>query len=220
MNRGRRRVALLVVFAFALLGGAPSTFARTGPAGEYQGNAATLDAPGTVRLMAVGDVMLAQSIGRRIKNNGLLAPWAKVKGHFDDADLVVANLECTISDRGTAVDQDVHVSRAHFRRELTGRRRHRCRVERQQPCPGLRPRRVRRHAHLPRCRRRWPLRRRREPGRCARAADHRAQRPAHRVPGLRAAVLGQAQRSTPGSGQQRTRRPVSRSVRRMSSRPT
>ncbi len=52
--------------------------------------------------MAVGDVMLAQSIGRRIKQNGLLAPWAKVKTYFDQADLVVANLECAISDRGTA----------------------------------------------------------------------------------------------------------------------
>jgi len=50
--------------------------------------------------MAVGDVMLAQSIGRRIRNNGPLAPWAKVTTYFDQADLVVANLECVISDRG------------------------------------------------------------------------------------------------------------------------
>jgi poly-gamma-glutamate synthesis protein (capsule biosynthesis protein) len=57
--------------------------------------------PGTVRLMAVGDVMLAQSIGRRIKTNGLMAPWQNVKQYFDRADLVVANLECVISDRGT-----------------------------------------------------------------------------------------------------------------------
>jgi len=56
---------------------------------------------GTVRLMAVGDVMLAQSIGRRIVRNGPLAPWTRVKGFFDLADLVVANLECTISTRGT-----------------------------------------------------------------------------------------------------------------------
>lgn len=56
---------------------------------------------GTVRLMAVGDVMLGQSIGRRIRNNGIDAPWAKVTQYFAQADLVVANLECTISDRGT-----------------------------------------------------------------------------------------------------------------------
>ncbi|HYI23035.1 MAG TPA: CapA family protein, partial [Candidatus Limnocylindrales bacterium] len=58
--------------------------------------------PPTVRLMAVGDVMLAQSIGRRIVRKGPLAPWKKVVPYFDRADLVVANLECTISNRGTA----------------------------------------------------------------------------------------------------------------------
>jgi len=51
--------------------------------------------------MAVGDVMLAQTIGKRIKSNGLLAPWKGVVDYFDQADLVVANLECTISTRGT-----------------------------------------------------------------------------------------------------------------------
>lgn len=52
-------------------------------------------------MMAVGDVMLAQTIGRRIVRKGPLQPWRKVKPFFDQADLVVANLECTISDRGT-----------------------------------------------------------------------------------------------------------------------
>ena len=51
--------------------------------------------------MAIGDVMLAQSIGRRIVSQGPLAPWRRVIDHFDDADLVVANLECTISTGGT-----------------------------------------------------------------------------------------------------------------------
>jgi poly-gamma-glutamate synthesis protein (capsule biosynthesis protein) len=52
--------------------------------------------------MAVGDLMLAQTIGRRIVRNGPLAPWTRVKQYFDEADLVVANLECVISNRGTA----------------------------------------------------------------------------------------------------------------------
>jgi poly-gamma-glutamate capsule biosynthesis protein CapA/YwtB (metallophosphatase superfamily) len=52
--------------------------------------------------MGVGDVMLAQSIGRRIVKKGPLAPWKKVVSYFNQADLVVANLECTISTRGTA----------------------------------------------------------------------------------------------------------------------
>ena len=51
--------------------------------------------------MGIGDVMLAQSIGRRIVRKGPLAPWEQVKPYLDEADLVVANLECTISERGT-----------------------------------------------------------------------------------------------------------------------
>jgi poly-gamma-glutamate synthesis protein (capsule biosynthesis protein) len=51
--------------------------------------------------MAVGDVMLGWEVGRKIKNKGLLAPWVGVKPFFDEADLVVANLECVISSRGT-----------------------------------------------------------------------------------------------------------------------
>lgn len=58
-----------------------------------------------VRLMAVGDVMLAQTIGRRIVRDGPLAPWAGVVDTFAAADLVFANLECTISARGTAADK-------------------------------------------------------------------------------------------------------------------
>jgi poly-gamma-glutamate capsule biosynthesis protein CapA/YwtB (metallophosphatase superfamily) len=82
-------LAVFVVLCSALPVSAASIAAREG------------SPPGTVRLMAVGDVMLAQSIGRRIKKYGLLAPWKNVKQYFDQADLVVANLECVISDRGT-----------------------------------------------------------------------------------------------------------------------
>jgi poly-gamma-glutamate synthesis protein (capsule biosynthesis protein) len=51
--------------------------------------------------MAVGDVMLGWEVGRKIKNVGVGAPWAGVKRYFDEADLVVANLECVISNTGT-----------------------------------------------------------------------------------------------------------------------
>ena len=51
--------------------------------------------------MAVGDVMLGWEVGRKIKNVGVGSPWAGVKRYFDEADLVVANLECVISNRGT-----------------------------------------------------------------------------------------------------------------------
>jgi poly-gamma-glutamate synthesis protein (capsule biosynthesis protein) len=51
--------------------------------------------------MAVGDVMLGWEVGRKIKNVGVGAPWTGVKRYFDEADLVVANLECVISNTGT-----------------------------------------------------------------------------------------------------------------------
>ena len=89
---------LVAAVSLALLASAPAAAAARPGRSDFH------DPPGggsIVRLMAVGDVMLAQSIGRRIKDNGLLAPWANVKPYFDQADLVVANLECVISDRGT-----------------------------------------------------------------------------------------------------------------------
>lgn len=55
----------------------------------------------TLRLMAVGDLMLAGGIGRRIVRDGPGAPWLDVAAYFGSADLVVGNLECTISVRGT-----------------------------------------------------------------------------------------------------------------------
>jgi poly-gamma-glutamate synthesis protein (capsule biosynthesis protein) len=50
--------------------------------------------------MAVGDVMLGWEVGRKIKKVGVGAPWTGVKRYFDEADLVVANLECVISNLG------------------------------------------------------------------------------------------------------------------------
>jgi poly-gamma-glutamate synthesis protein (capsule biosynthesis protein) len=96
--RGVRRALALSLALLICLFGAPAA----GAGGRANGPNDDPPPPGTVRLMAVGDVMLAQSIGRRIRKNGILAPWVNVKAYFDQADLVVANLECTISDRGTA----------------------------------------------------------------------------------------------------------------------
>jgi poly-gamma-glutamate synthesis protein (capsule biosynthesis protein) len=50
--------------------------------------------------MAVGDVMLGWEVGRKIVNKGPEAPWAHVDPILDQADLVVANLECVISRLG------------------------------------------------------------------------------------------------------------------------
>jgi poly-gamma-glutamate capsule biosynthesis protein CapA/YwtB (metallophosphatase superfamily) len=101
MKIGPRRLSALGVLLLALVVGAPTAAAHSLAVETHATSAAATQSPaGTVRLMAVGDVMLGQSIGRRIKRNGLLAPWLKVKQYFDQADLVVANLECVISDRG------------------------------------------------------------------------------------------------------------------------
>lgn len=56
--------------------------------------------PGQVRLMAAGDTMLARSIGKRLLKD-VDAPFAGVSDIFAQADLVLVNLECTISTRGT-----------------------------------------------------------------------------------------------------------------------
>ena len=104
--------AALPAAAAATVGEAGSTW--TAPVPAVDDPASEGPPSGTVRLMGVGDLELAQSIGRRIVKNGPLAPWQDVKQYFDQADLVVANLECTISERGTRVAQDVHLPRARW----------------------------------------------------------------------------------------------------------
>ena len=156
---------------------------------------------GTVRLMSGGDVILAHSVGRRILSNGPLAPWQGVKQYFDQADLVVANLECTISERGTAWNKTFNFRAPPAAVDLACRRRHRCRH-----------RLANNHAL--------------DYGRLAFADElalldaqgvghvggganvdaarapliSRAQRPAHRVPGLRPAVLRPAALQHPSVG--------------------
>jgi poly-gamma-glutamate synthesis protein (capsule biosynthesis protein) len=53
-----------------------------------------------VRLVAVGDVMLARSIGDLIEAAGPGSVFAGVAGVLAEADLAVANLECTIAEAG------------------------------------------------------------------------------------------------------------------------
>ncbi len=50
--------------------------------------------------MAVGDVMLARAVGDLILEEGAAAPFSGVVSTLSEADLLVANLECAISDRG------------------------------------------------------------------------------------------------------------------------
>ncbi len=96
VRRGSRRLAMALVSALALF---VTTAAPHG--GPDRASAVT----GEVRLMAVGDLMLAQSIGRRIVRNGVHVPFQRVVSIFNQADLVVANLECAISNRGTRANK-------------------------------------------------------------------------------------------------------------------
>ena len=90
----RRRWLTLAVAALAVASALPAA-----------GPAPVTAAAGEVRLMAVGDLMLAQSIGRRIVRNGAHVPFQHVAHLWADADILVANLECAISNRGTRADK-------------------------------------------------------------------------------------------------------------------
>lgn len=58
------------------------------------------DLPKRATLAAVGDVMLARSVGEAIVTSGPAVPFAGVAAALRGADIAVANLECAISERG------------------------------------------------------------------------------------------------------------------------
>ncbi|MFW5714447.1 MAG: CapA family protein [Brevefilum sp.] len=60
---------------------------------------------GRVTLMAVGDIMLGRTIGELILSEGPEAPFLDTSPTLASADITVGNLECTISERGTAEDK-------------------------------------------------------------------------------------------------------------------
>ncbi len=84
LRAGRTLLALMLALAVTVLPGA-------GAASAADPAPAT-----TVRLMAVGDISLGWEVGRRIVRHGL-DPFKYVEGYFDQADLVMGNLECAIS---------------------------------------------------------------------------------------------------------------------------
>ncbi len=88
-------LSLLIAWA----GGTPGAVGTTTTSPGAPGSATTAD--GSVRLMVVGDMMLARDIGTRIANEGIDAPFRKVQTIFDRADLLLGNLECVVSTRGT-----------------------------------------------------------------------------------------------------------------------
>lgn len=62
--------------------------------------ALALSGSGAVTLMAVGDIMLARTIGEMIESEGIEAPFEFTADTLSTADITLGNLECSISDRG------------------------------------------------------------------------------------------------------------------------
>ncbi len=85
--------------------GAPATpgIATTDPdtAAPHGPTAGGPAVSGSVRLMVVGDMMLARGVGDRISAEGTGAPFRRVQAILDRADLLIGNLECVVSTRGT-----------------------------------------------------------------------------------------------------------------------
>lgn len=51
-------------------------------------------------LAAVGDIMLARSVGRALERNGAASPFAAVVDYLANADVTVGNLECAVAASG------------------------------------------------------------------------------------------------------------------------
>jgi poly-gamma-glutamate capsule biosynthesis protein CapA/YwtB (metallophosphatase superfamily) len=81
----RRTAGILLALLIALCGAVGATPAAVDAAPA-----------GAVRLMAVGDISLGWEVGRRIVRHGL-DPFRYVESYFDQADIVMGNLECVIS---------------------------------------------------------------------------------------------------------------------------
>jgi len=65
----------------------------------------TTTASNTISLVAVGDLMLARDIATLTDDNGSTYPFEHVAPVLADADITVANLEGTFTERGTAADK-------------------------------------------------------------------------------------------------------------------
>jgi hypothetical protein len=74
------------------------------PAASATGTAdATPTTPATITIAAVGDLLFDLGPRRLIDAHGGAAPLAKVASRLRSADLTIANLETTLSNRGAAV---------------------------------------------------------------------------------------------------------------------
>ena len=54
-------------------------------------------------LMLVGDIMLSRNVNKKIKKYGPLFPFEKISSVLKQGDIIFGNLECPISEQGTAL---------------------------------------------------------------------------------------------------------------------
>lgn len=94
MRRGLPPSVLAGCLALLLLAGGQTIAGAQGQAGA-QGVAVA-----RVRIKAVGDIMLARSVGRRLAKEGWPSVFGAGEASLKGADILVANLECCISARG------------------------------------------------------------------------------------------------------------------------
>ncbi len=68
---------------------------------------------GQITLMAVGDIMLARTIGEQILKDGKDIPFMYIAKTLQKADIALGNLECAISERGVP-EEKTYTFRAPF----------------------------------------------------------------------------------------------------------
>jgi poly-gamma-glutamate synthesis protein (capsule biosynthesis protein) len=118
-----RCLALVLLVATAFLGGCTSLYssqpdtdaAAAVPAAEVMEPAPPPEPePRSFTMVAVGDIMLDRTVGKRIEANGAESILEKVRGDLRGADITFANLECPLATEGAHAPSDC-IFRAHPR---------------------------------------------------------------------------------------------------------
>lgn len=95
--------------------GHPAEDEAAGPPGSGGGEPAPPEgnaperADGTIRIAFVGDLLLASSVEKLMRREGLDYPFAKAKPYLSEPDLTVGNLEHPVTTRGTPAENKQYV---------------------------------------------------------------------------------------------------------------
>lgn len=79
-----------------------------GVSGNSEAGAESQKSAGTVRIAAVGDIMLGRGVGMRLDNEGkgYIYPFEKVAGILKENDVIFGNLECPMTGRTECLDKN------------------------------------------------------------------------------------------------------------------